>query len=1405
MEDRFMRKLLVLFLMFAAFMLLADQPQVIQFTDSWGEQGFNLQQQSDFGVQVNHSIERFILAEENIDGEMLHTVSLPGNMLPNDEGMPNLPGNGRYIAIPQGASAELRNLNYRVEAYQNVELAPSPRIPWDNEDSPLEYNRNNAIYTTDEFYPREFVQLSVPTQIRGVDVVMVGITPFQYNPVTKELLVYRDIQLEVNFSGGNGHFGTDKLRSRWWDPILEDAILNHESLPQIDYSLRDNTRDGYEYLIICPDDPIFLAWADSIKVFRQQQGISTVVMTTPQVGGNTPIAIENYINSIMDPNTGWDPAPSAVLLLGDYGTTGSTVVAPIWNSYCASDNIYADVNGNSMPDVVFARMTAQNETHLHTMVTKFLNYERTPPTNPNFYNNPVTALGWQTERWFQICSETVGGFWTHEQGKTPVRVNAVYGGNPSVDPWSTATNTATVLNYFGPNGLGYIPATPAELGGWTGGNAAMVNNAVNSGAFMLQHRDHGYEQGWGEPAYSSTSIDGLSNTDLVFVFSINCLTGKYNMAGECFSEKFHRYTYNGENSGALGLTIASEVSYSFVNDTFVWGLYDNLWPDFMPDYGTTPDSRDVLPAFGQAAGKYFLQQSSWPYNTNNKEVTYNLFHHFGDAFTVVYSEVPQNLTVIHNPVLLGGIDSYTVTAEVGSFIALTVDNEIIGTAEGTGTPQSISIAPQMPGSTMLVTVTKQNFYRYNVQVPVIPPTGPYVVFDDMIINDSAGNGNGLVDFGETILLSIDLENIGTVNANNVVVTLTTMDEYVTITDGTENYGTVNAGAIVSVVDGFEIVVDGLVPDQHDVIIELSATDGIDIWISYCSFTLNAPVLGIGEMQIDDSSGNDNGVLDPGESVTITIPVSNDGQSESPDAMATLFCATNGITIETGTVNLGPLGIESVVDAVYTVSADISIPFGTPIILNFSVVAGEYEIAEDFPTQVGIHQEDFENGFSQYPWEFQGYTISWPNVNPIEDFTIVAPIDNIDWSIDTTEFYSGAASAKSYPITHNQASFMSITLDVTQDGEISFWYKVACEYSPSQTYFYDGLFFIIDGTTIDRFQPDTNGQSPWTFASFPVETGIHTFDWAYVKDSSDGTTMIPDDCAWVDLVTFPSITPLTTGTIAGAVSVLPAANLEEVEISIGATLITNPDASGQFSFDVPVGTYDVTASLTNYETITIEDVQVLDGQITSISFELYYLQAPNNLIAISNDNIVNLTWDHVQPPESTGKNQTNREFQSFNVYRNVDSGTFEVLANTIDLTYDDILEAAGEYNYYITAVYDQENESEASNTETVIWDGTGSDDPLIPLVNALYQNSPNPFNPETRINFDLKEDWQVNLEIYNIKGQKVRTLINNQLSAGWHSIIWNGKDDNNKPVSSGIYFYKIMAGEFQATRKMLLMK
>ncbi|MBN1199185.1 MAG: PKD domain-containing protein [Bacteroidales bacterium] len=719
-----MKKISLLFslMLFAFFGLQAQQ---YNYSDSWGNAGFNLVASETSAIEVVYSVPVFALEDQTINGEAMKNIMLPGNFLFNDAGAPNLPGTGRYIAIPQGSVPTVRIVSQRTEVIHNVNIQPAPVIPADNDNNPLDFTKNMEIYGKDALYPASPVTISEVTQIRGTDAVILGVTPFQYNPVTKDLIVYRDIQIAIDCEGGTGVYGNDRLRSPYWDGLMSDAILNYSVLPAIDYSARINEKlqnptedDECEYMIITPTGDDFISWADSIAKFRNEQGILTKVFTVDEVGGNTTTAIEGFINNAY--NT-WSTPPAACLILGDYGTNGAiNVIAPIWNNYCASDNIYADVNSDQMPDVILARMTANNDAQLTTFITKFLSYERNPETDTAFYNHPITALGWQTERWFQICSEVVGGYFLHVKGRQPTRINALYGGNPNVDPWSTATNTSTVLNYFGPNGLGYIPATPQELGGFTGGTSTQVTNAINAGSFVLQHRDHGAETLWGEPSYSNNNINQLDNTQLIHIFSINCLTGKYNWGSECFTEKFHRHTKNGYNSGALSVTGASEVSYSFVNDTYVWGLMDNLWPDFMPAMTSQVEHRGLLPAFGNAAGKYFLQQSSWPYNTNNKSVTYNLFHHHGDAFSCLYDTVPAELDVDHDTIIMYGSTTFPVTATEFSIIALSLNGELLATAEGEGsTPVVMTIPVLPPGSQVKVVVTMKDYFRYEDLVPVV--------------------------------------------------------------------------------------------------------------------------------------------------------------------------------------------------------------------------------------------------------------------------------------------------------------------------------------------------------------------------------------------------------------------------------------------------------------------------------------------------------------------------------------------------------------------------------------------------------------------------------------------------------------------------------------------------------------
>ena len=95
--------------------------------------------------------------------------------------------------------------------------------------------------------------------------------------------------------------------------------------------------------------------------------------------------------------------------------------------------------------------------------------------------------------------------------------------------------------------------------------------------------------------------------------------------------------------------------------------------------------------------------------------------------------------------------------------------------------------------------------------------------------------------------------------------------------------------------------------------------------------------------------------------------------------------------------------------------------------------------------------------------------------------------------------------------------------------------------------------------------------------------------------------------------------------------------------------------------------------------------------------------------------------------------------------------------------------------------------------------------MVPAVFALHQNYPNPFNPTTQIKYDIAEDSFVSITIYDVMGRNIRTLMNVNQTAGYHSIQWDAKNDMGEGVSAGMYIYVIQAGEFRATKKMVLLK
>ncbi len=200
-----------------------------------------------------------------------------------------------------------------------------------------------------------------------------------------------------------------------------------------------------------------------------------------------------------------------------------------------------------------------------------------------------------------------------------------------------------------------------------------------------------------------------------------------------------------------------------------------------------------------------------------------------------------------------------------------------------------------------------------------------------------------------------------------------------------------------------------------------------------------------------------------------------------------------------------------------------------------------------------------------------------------------------------------------------------------------------------------------------------------------------------------------------------------------------------------------------------------------------------------------LDPPQNLDVACIENYAHFTWEapladmrYSEKNTKTNKENT-RDLTGYNVYL----GQVEVATNIPDLEYDfyDLING----NFYdagVKAIYD-EGTSELVEINFQ-YTGTGVEN-ILPLITELTGNYPNPFNPITIINYSLAEESNIELIVFNIKGQHVKTLINEKLPAGNHQVVWDGKDDNSKAVSSGIYFYKMNTNNYTLTKKMILMK
>jgi hypothetical protein len=854
-------------------------------------------------------------ADVSKEGTTYQSLSIPNGGKTYNIGWAELPTLGRFIAVPQGSKPKVEILQYQVTTISGYNVLPVQEQPVDLSGAPEPaFTKDESFYRKNEFYPDRMAFVEEPKLLRGCPVSQVMFFPVQYNPVTSELKVYSYMKVKISYPGGNGVFVDPSHRSPYFESLYQNMILNYSSLGS-PAPLGGKSDTGCDFLIIT--HPNFQAWAESLATWKNLCGISTWVRTTTQTGSDTG-SIRSYIQTAY--NT-WNPAPSFVLLIGDaeYIPLFYRTTHPYDGYKTGTDLYYGTVSGSDwFPDIFLGRISVDSASQAGVVMRKILQYERYPITSPaSFYNHFLMAgyfqddyspYGWE-DRFFIKTSEVVRDFLL-TKGYNVERC------------YDEGSSTTPCCYYYG-------DPLPADIT-WTG-NATQITNAINTGAFIVNHRDHGAFEGWGDPAYVVSNINALNNQDrLPVVMSINCETGHFDNETDasgagtgtnsiCFCEAFQRKS----NGGAVGVFGLTRVSYSGNNDEMCKGFYDAMWPDFDPSYpsgGSTHPITNSLFRMGMVKNfglfwmydKYYLTGGSgypWGADLTTTLITFEMATWFGDPTMEPWTALPQNLSVTHPDIIILGGMPFQVTVSLNSqpvinaLVCLQKGTEVYQAGRTDSTGQiTLNPLPVTLGDANL-TVTAHNGIPYRTTVPVISP-GVYLVHLDSQIDDdslgaSRGNDDGLVGFGETIEMTLPLKNWGDSTAHSVYGILTTTQPEISITGDSAYWGEIAHYDTVECQNPFIFEVSGQIPDQTEIPfhLEVIATNGNS---SYDDITAiaHAPVLVCDSRSVDDVGGNDNGKPDPGETCDLSVTLRNDGSAGESGISAILSCSDPYVSVIT---------------------------------------------------------------------------------------------------------------------------------------------------------------------------------------------------------------------------------------------------------------------------------------------------------------------------------------------------------------------------------------------------------------------------------------------------------------------------------------------------------------------------
>ena len=1014
-----------------------------------------------------------------------HQIGFHG-CLPNGiVGEPSLPWQSVSLMLPQGQEAVSINIEFadfeKIEGNYNLMPAQQPRPVSCEKEIP--FAKNESIYRSENVYPTRSYNKVTTQYLNGVAFAFSGFTPVQYVPATGKVSYAQTVKVTIETQASRD----DQSRKLWLTPNNEQSIkrLAQNANMLSSYNKRGHELGGYDMLVITSEEWI-PRFGDYMNLYNDK-GIRTRIVALEEIyatmeGRDEPEQIRNYIiqeyenNGIQMVSLGGDVSIVPFRFLWCFAQEGDEDQLPSDMYYACLDGTLNDDNDDRwgevgeddlLPELGIGRLPFNNEAQFETIMHKTFSYLQNPVLGE--FTSPI------------LGAEHLGDG---------------YYGDVDMERLIGEVNDYDYTTHGYPEDYNFKRYYASPTLNWSG-NA--FRDVICTGGQYVHHVGHANDDfvaGWTGsmmPNNYFAGNDGINHNYQIF-HSHGCICGNFPVS--CVLEKM--------------ITIETGFVVTTGNSRYGWyvpwgdGMAAHIHREFIDAY-----CNDHIATVGMALREAKIATAPWvsiPFektrDAENGCMRWNIYclNVLGDAALFPWFEEPVTPDVSYPQGIKQGSQEFDVCVsntggthrDFENFtVSLFKGDQLLarGVTASNGTTTLYPDDPEELVGDMELVVTGQSAWPQSFTVRGFTDEEPLLYAQLGTLHD---NGNGLLEPGETIRMDLGIINPSNIDLHNVEINLSCDDEQIELEDRNATIALVEANTdyLTSYLnpDGaFSFVVKPDVDDEAHLYInvELNA-EGLD-WHSVIPVHLSAPVMQFAEVNVDDSQGDQNGFIDQGETITLTVNGMNIGHAIANDAYLTVSCDDERIHFMNDSFTIGEVDINDTFSADVTFTSDDDIIGGSVFHFNMTLHTGAYETHFDYVFSIGIATETFESGdFSFLDWFHEGDT---------------------PWFVTDSDAHNGTYSARSGAIDDDEVSRLIVYADNLEDGEISFWFKTSTELRR------DYFAFFIDNAKQDWW----SGENDWTYASYDFEAGSHRFLWLYDKN---GNGVAGEDCAWIDDITFP---------------------------------------------------------------------------------------------------------------------------------------------------------------------------------------------------------------------------------------------------------------------------------------------